>query len=151
MLLSHVFLYTARDNTAVSTPGTWHTKYRIILQQYSIELSIPRKLTLESEVSILWYRYRPSLIKASGNHRSAAKGQKSISSKVKKVSESKSEVSPKKKLARPVLIHELSYRLQVSTRVRTPCNGARTPCKGACMKLWRNVINPERTLKKPPK
>ena len=38
-------------------------------------------------------------IKASGNHRSAAKGQKSISSKVEKVSESKSEVGPKKKLA----------------------------------------------------
>ena len=31
------------------------------MQQYGIELSIPTKLTLESEVSILWYRYCPSL------------------------------------------------------------------------------------------
>jgi len=66
MLLSHEFLYAAKDNTAVSTPhvqGTWHTKYRIVLQKYGIELSIPTKLTLESEVSILWYWYRPSLPK----------------------------------------------------------------------------------------
>ena len=32
------------------------------MQQYSIELSIPTRLTLESEVSILWYQYRPSLL-----------------------------------------------------------------------------------------
>ena len=42
-------------------------KYRIILQQYGIELSIPTKLTMESEVSILWYRYRPSLLSSLHN------------------------------------------------------------------------------------
>jgi len=62
MLLLHEFPYATMDITAVSPPhvqGTWHTKYRIVLQQYSIEISIPTKLTLESEVSVLWYRVSP--------------------------------------------------------------------------------------------
>jgi len=51
MLLLHEFPYATTDITAVSAPrvqGTCHTKYRIVLQQYSIKLSIPTNLTLES-------------------------------------------------------------------------------------------------------
>ena len=61
-------------------------------------------------------------IKASDNHRSAAKGQQSISSKVEKVSESKSEVGPKKKLAvpGPVRPDSLPPRVRVWLRETTP-------------------------------
>ena len=55
MLLSSCYYYSFTISTMCS-------RHVIILGQYSIELSIPTKLTLESEVSILWYWYCPSLV-----------------------------------------------------------------------------------------
>jgi len=58
-MLRTSFLYYYGHQFSVSTTCsrcmTYEVSYCIVLQQYSIELLIPTKLTLESKVLILWY------------------------------------------------------------------------------------------------